>query len=206
MPSFDLRGIHIAKYENEKGAVSYSGAISAGDAMNVNLELKFAEGRLYAEGRLAEYIKLATGGMLSVAVKYIPRAAQIMMYDAKEKSRKIGTKEITGLSYTTKDIANYVGCSFYAPDKIDGVTKYTCVFVSKVLFGPPSLVYQTKGDSITFNTPTTTGEFLGEDGDEQQLFETAIVDDEATAKEWCKAVFEKEAGKNDGNAPENNPV
>lgn len=205
MPSFDLRGIHIAKYENNKGKVSYSDVISAGDAMNVNLELKFAEGRLYAEGRLAEYMKLATGGTMSVAVKYIPRDAQILMYDAKEKKRTVNSKAVTGLSYTTKDIANYVGCSFYAPDKIDGVTKYTCVCVSKVLFGPPSLVYQTKGDSITFNTPTTTGEFLGDDGDEQQLFETAIVDDAATAKAWCKAVFEEVSG-NGGNAPENNPV
>lgn len=206
MPSFDLRGIHVAKYKSENGQVSYSDITPVGDAMNVNLELKFAEGRLYAEGRLAEYIKLATGGTLSVAVKYIPKDAQVMMYDAKEKKRTVNSKEISGLSYTTKDIANYVGCSFYAPDKIDGVTKYTCVMVSKALFGPPSLVYQTKGDSITFNTPTTTGEFLGDDSDDEQLFETAIVDDVKTAKAWCKAVFETEVSGNGGNAPENNPV
>lgn len=206
MPSFDLRGIHVARYNDENGKVSYSDITPVGDAMNVNLELKFAEGRLYAEGRLAEYIKLATGGTLSVAVKYIPRDAQIMMYDAKEKTRTVNSKEITGLSYTTKDIANYVGCSFYAPDKIDGVTKYTCVFVSKASFGPPSLKYETKGDNITFNTPTTTGEFLGDDSDDEQLFETAIVDDVKTAKAWCKAVFETEVSGNGGNAPENNPV
>lgn len=206
MPSFDLRGIHVARYKDENGQVSYSDITPVGDAMNVNLELKFAEGRLYAEGRLAEYIKLATGGTLSIAVKYIPRAAQIIMYDAKEKKRTVNSKEITGLSYTTKDIANYVGCSFYAPDKIDGVTKYTCVFVSKALFGPPSLVYQTKGDSITFNAPTTTGEFLGDDSGDEQLFETAIVDDVKAAKAWCKAVFKTEVSGNGGNAPENNPV
>lgn len=189
MPSFDLRGIHIAKYENENGKVSYSKPISAGDAMNVNLDLKFAEGRLYAEGRLAEYMKLATGGTMSIAVKYLPREAQIMMYDAKEKTRTVNSQQVPGLSYTTKDIANYVGCSFYAPDKIDGVTKYTCLFASKALFGPPALVYQTKGESIVFNTPTTTGEFLGDDSDDQQLFETAIVDTIEMAKAWCAQVF-----------------
>lgn len=189
MPSFDLRGIHVAKYKSENGALSYSEPTRVGDAMNVNLELKFAEGRLYAESRLAEYIKLATGGTISVAVKYIPKAAQIMMYGAKEKQRTVNASSVSGLSYTAKDVANYVGCSFYAPDKIDGVPKFTCVFVSKVLFGPPSLAYQTKGESITFNTPTTTGEFLGDDSDEQQLFETAIADDEATAKAWCEQVL-----------------
>lgn len=189
MPSFDLRGIHVAKYNDEDGVISYSDMTSAGDAMNVNLELKFAEGRLYAESRLAEYMKLATGGTMSIAVKYIPMPAQALMYSASQKSRSVNSKPVPGMAYTTKDIANYVGCSFYAPDKIDGETKYTCVFVSKALFGPPSMVYQTKNESITFKTPTTTGEFLGDDSSVQQLFETGIADDEATAIAWCRQVF-----------------
>ena len=69
MPTFDLRGIRIGKYKNTSGTVTYETPTEVGDAMNANIELKFAEGRLYAEGRLAEYIKLATGGTISIAVK-----------------------------------------------------------------------------------------------------------------------------------------
>lgn len=189
MPSFDLRGIRIGKYKNENGAVSYSDQCSVGDAMNCNLELKFAEGRLYAEGRLAEYIKLATGGTISVGTKYIPADAQKVLYDAKDKERTVGEKKITSLQHRASNIANYVGMTFYAPDKIDGITKYTCVFIPKALFGPPAMAYQTKGDSIVFNTPTTTGEFLADDTTEELLLDSAIADTVEDAVAWCKTVL-----------------
>ena len=82
--------------------------------------------------------------------------------------------------------ANYVGVGFYAPDKIDGVTKYTCVWVPKALFGPPSLSYQTKGENIQFNTPTTTGEFLADDSTDELLLETETVDTAEAAVAWIK--------------------
>jgi phi13 family phage major tail protein len=189
MPSFDLRGIRVAKYSVSDKSVTYSEPALLGDAMNCNLELRFAEGRLYAESKLSEYMKLATGGTVSIGVKYIPNVVQEMLYGAKEKTRTISTKAVKGLSFSTKDIANYVGVAFYAPDKIDGETKYTCVFVAKTLFGHPSMAYQTKGDTITFNTPTTTGEFLGDDTEAENLIETAVCDSEEEAIAWTKLVL-----------------
>lgn len=191
MPAFDLRGIRIGAYKNTDGAITYTDHTSMGDAMNVNLELKYAEGRLYAESKLAEYMKLATGGTISVGVKYIPADAQKILFGASEKSRTpgSGSTAVKGLQFTTKDIGKYVGLACYAPDQIDGTTKYTCLFVSKVLFGPPAMVYQTKGDSITFQTPTTTGEFLADDSTTQALIETATVATEAEAIAWTKLVL-----------------
>lgn len=66
------------------------------------------------------------------------------------------------------------------------MTKYTCVWVPKVLFGPPSLAYNTKGENIQFNTPTTTGEFLADDSTEELLLETETVDSTEAAKTWIK--------------------
>ena len=189
MPTFDLRYIHVAKYENTDGVISYGVRHSFGDAMGVNLELKHAEGRLYAEGKLAEYIKLATGGSISVATKFIPVDSQILLFGAKEKTRTIGSKEITSIRHTTADVAPYVGLSFFAPDKIEGENKYTCVFVSKASFGPPSMSYETKGQNITFKTPTTTGEFLADDSTDEILIEVGICDTEQDAKAWCDLVL-----------------
>nr|DAP59414.1 MAG TPA: tail tube protein [Caudoviricetes sp.] len=180
MPSFDLRGIRAGKYKNASGTVSYENPTDVGDAMSAQLELRFAEGRLYAESRLAEYIKLATGGTISLAVKYIKKAAQAMLYGCTSDTSK------ENLKFSAKDIANYVGVGFYAPDKIDGVTKYTCVWVPKALFGPPSLSYQTKGENIQFNTPTTTGEFLADDSTDELLLEVETVDSAAAAAAWIK--------------------
>lgn len=180
MPSFDLRGIRIGKYKNTSGTVTYETPTEVGDAMNANIELKFAEGRLYAEGRLAEYVKLATGGTISIAVKYIKKAAQVMMYGATTDNQKDNVK------FSAKDVANYVGVGLYAPDKVDGVTKYTCMWVPKALFGPPSFAYQTKGENIQFNTPTTTGEFLPDDTTAELLLESETVETAEEAVAWIK--------------------
>ena len=180
MPSFDLRGIRAGKYKNTAGTISYENPTDVGDAMSAQLDLRFAEGRLYAESKLAEYIKLATGGTISLAVKYIKKAAQAMLYGCTTDTSKENIK------FSAKDVANYVGVGFYAPDKVDGVTKYTCVWVPKALFGPPSMAYQTKGENIQFNTPTTTGEFLADDSENELLLETETVDSAADAVTWIK--------------------
>lgn len=191
MPTFDFRGIRCAKYNNDNGTISYTEHTPVGDAMDCNLALKFAEGRLHAEGRLAEYLKLATGGTISIGVKYIPDKAQVLMYKARTVERQIEEKKVPSLAYSTKSTGSYVGVTFYAPDMIDGVEKFTCVFVPKALFGPPSYVFKTKGDSIQFNTPTTTGEFLASDDANQDLLEVAICDTEDEAIAWGKAALQE---------------
>lgn len=193
MPQFDLRDIKIAKYVNTNGTITYTDAQAAGDAMTANLEMRFAEGRLYAESTLAEYMRKATGGTISVGVKYIKTAAQKLMFGSTDKSRSITvsgtTKSVTGLVLGAKSTGNYVGIAFYSPDMVDGVEKYTCVFAHKALFGPPSMSLQTAGESIQFNTPVTAGEFLADDSSAQDMLEVAICDTEDDAKAWVTAVL-----------------
>ena len=198
MPQFDLRGIKAAKYVNTNGVITYTDAQTVGDAMNVNLELRFAEGRLYAESTLAEYMRKAVGGTISIGVKYIPSAAQIMMFNSRSNSRSITytpeggtstTVSAAGLVIGRKTTSAYVGVAFYAPDMVDGVEKYTCVKIARALFGPPSMTLQTAGESITFNTPTVSGEFMADDSANGDLIEVAIVDDEEAAIAWVTAVL-----------------
>lgn len=193
MPAFDLRYLQIAKYTKASSGntVTYGEKTPMGDAMTVNLELKFAEGRLYAESALAEYMKKATGGTASAGVKYIPLAAQKIMFNAYEKKRTVSTKSVNSTTFGKKSTGQYVGFSFYAPDMIDGAERFTAVFVHKVLFAPPSNAFQTMGENVTFQTPTTTGEFLVDDlGD---LLEVATLDTEEEAKAWCDEVFKTAA-------------
>ena len=199
MPQFGLKGIKCAKYVNTSGTISYTDAQKVGDAMTAQLELRYAEGRLYAEDTLAECMKKAVGGTISLGVKYIETAAQKLMFGMRENSRNI-TYIPTGTTVTATATAKslvigghdegvYVGIAFYAPDMVDGVRKYTCVLIRKALFGPPSMSLQTAGESIQFNTPTTSGEFLADDSSDQNLFEVVIVDDENEAKAWITAAL-----------------
>ena len=199
MPQFDLRGMQVATYVNTSGTITYTGRQTIGDAMNCNLELRYAEGRLYAESTLAEYMKKATGGTISVGVKYIPDAAQKVMFGSTEKSRSISyvptssatttTATVKSLVLGAKSTGAYVGFACYAPDMVDGIEKYTCVKIAKCLFGPPSMSLQTAGDNVQFNTPTTSGEFLADDSSAQDMLEVAICDDENEAIEWVKAAL-----------------
>lgn len=193
MPQFDLRGIKVAKYVNTNGTITYTDAQALGDAMTANLEMRFAEGRLYAESTLAEYMRKATGGTISVGVKYIKDAAQKLLFGSTEKTRSVtvsgSSTSVTGLVLGAKSTGNYVGIAFYAPDMVDGVEKYTCVFARKALFGPPSMALQTAGESIQFNTPVTSGEFLADDSATQDMLEVAICDSEAAAIAWVTAVL-----------------
>ena len=86
------------------------------------------------------------------------------------------------------------GVSLYCPDVVDGATKYTCVFVAKALFGPPSMSYKTKGQNLEFATPTTTGEFLASDAADETIMETVTVDTIDAAKAWCDAVLTTAGG------------
>ena len=162
-----------------------------GDAMTVALEMRFAEGRLYAESALAEYMKKATGGTATAGVKYIPLDAQKLLFRAYEKQRTVSSAAVKSVAFGKKSTGQYVGWSFYMPDMIDGAEKFTAVFVTKALFAPPSTNGQTLGDNITFQTPTTTGEFLVDDNGD--LLEVATLDTEAAAMAWCDEVF-KTAG------------
>lgn len=201
MPQFDLLGMQIAEYTKTENGVTRGEAISAGDAMSCNLELTFAEGRLYAEGGLAELLREATGGKISIGVKYIPEAAQKLMYGFTERARQLEYTGADGTQLTKRAVSltakrgmtgKYVSFACFAPDMIDKQKKYTCFFVACALFGPPAYELQTKGETIRFATPTTTGEFLPDDTDEGVIQEVYVADDILEARAWCKAVVEED--------------
>lgn len=189
MPEFDLRYIHIAKYQNNNGSITYSDKTSIGDAMSVNLSVRRAEGRLYAESSLAEYLSKIIGGTISIAEKYIPDAAQKLAFGARESTRTVNNKQVTGLKYGSKDKGSTLGVAFFAPDMIDGEEKCTCVLVNRTRLGLPDKVFQTMGESITFQTPTCSGEFMPAHNGEKDFLEVAVVDDEADAMAWVDAVL-----------------
>lgn len=199
MPQFDLRGIKCAKYVNTAGSISYTNKQDVGDAMTANLEMRFAEGRLYAESTLAEFMRKAVGGTISLGVKYVKSAAQQLMFGSSAKTQSVSyipvgstvtaTASVSGLALGGKSAAQYVGVVFYAPDMVDGVLKYTVVFAKKCLFGPPSMTLQTAGENIVFNTPTTSGEFLADDSSAQDMLLVFTCDDENEAIALCDALL-----------------
>lgn len=194
MPEFDLRGMKVAEYKYDKltKKITYGETMDMGEAMSANLEMKFAEGRIYAESALAEYMKKVTGMTVSQGIKYIPDKTQQLLFKAYQLSRNMGSgsTSVKSMAFGKSSTGRYVGSGFYAPDMIDGVEMFTAVFIHKVLFGPPSKTLQTMGETITFNTPTTTGEALVDD--KGHLHEWYSFATEAEAIAWIEACFKTE--------------
>lgn len=101
MPSFNLKGVKIGKYVNTSGTITYTNQVSAGDAMTADIEMSFAEGKLFAEGGLAEYLRRATGGKISLGVKYILAAAQKIMFGKTDKTRTVGPASVKQVETAT---------------------------------------------------------------------------------------------------------
>jgi len=199
MPQYGLKYIHAAPYSVSNGVVSYGAPVKVGDAMTVQIEPEIAEASLYAEDAKAEYMRLMVGGTISMGVKYILAAAKTLLLGVREDSHSIEytpaggststTKTVIGQKIGANDAGNYVGLTFYAPDMVDTVRKYLCLFIRKNLFGPPGMSLQTKGRNIQFATPTITGQFLATDELDQDFYAWALADSEAEARAWCLAVF-----------------
>ena len=134
MPQIGLKGIKAAKYVNTEGVITYTNPTAVGDAMTANLELRYAEGRLYAEDMLAEYMRKAVGGTISLGVKYIKQSAQVLLFGTQTKEREISYTPVGSSTPTTatatslvtggQDLGQYVGVAFYAPDLVDGEPKF----------------------------------------------------------------------------------
>lgn len=198
MPTFGFRGAFVAPLNAN---ATYGTPIGAGCPMSAQLELRFAEGRLYACDSLAEYIREVIGGTVTFGAKYFPNEAQLAMFGATTKDRDVtvvkgdGTEEtvtITSVVVSANNRAGYVGFAGFAPDVVDGVNKYTAFFIPKVKFSQPNMNLQTKQDNLTFQTPSTTGEFLPDDTTGRVVQEVAICNSEDEARAWCLAVFPQE--------------
>ena len=122
MPQFGLRGMKIAKYAVTNGAVAYSELQTVGAAMQANIELRRAEARLYADDGLAEYMASATGGTISLGVKYIPDEAQKLLFGMTDQTRSVtpqggNATSVAGLGVSAKSEGNYVGVGGVGRDR-----------------------------------------------------------------------------------------
>lgn len=191
--AYGLKDIFFGEYgySSSTGKITYANQNVLGRGITATFELKFAEGRLYSSGVLSRFKKIVTGGSISLNVEALTLAVQKSLFAATETSTTVGSGTVTGIGYSSSTTGRYVGVATYVPADEASGDKYICVFVRKAMFGPPSMSYQTAGESITWNTPTTTGEFLAPDkltGEaDVPMLEIAEADTEADAIAWCKA-------------------
>ena len=151
MATIGLDKLYYAKItEDESGEETYGTPTSLAKAMTVDLSVELAEATLYADDGAAEVVKEFKSGTLTLGIDDIGvQAAQDLT------SAKIDTNKV--LISTSEDGGAPVAIGFRAK-KANG--KYRYFWLYKVKFGIPATNLTTKGESITFSTPTIEGTVL----------------------------------------------
>lgn len=189
MATIGLDKLFYAKItEDELGNETYGTPVSLAKAMKADLSVELAEASLYADDGEAENVKVFKGGKLSLGIDDIGITAAQDLTGASVDDNGV-------LVSTDNDIAPYVAVGFRAM-KSNG--KYRYFWLYRVKFATPSTNLQTKGDSITFQTPTIEGSVLRRnkaDGKGKHPWKaevtegmTGVTEDIITS--WFNAVYE----------------
>lgn len=149
MAYLGLRYPIIAKYN--KSTNTYSNGFACGKAVSMNVTPNYVEGSLYGDDEQVESEKQFKNVSVSLGVTTMPAVAASTMFGHTVDST-------TGkISYASSDEANYVGVGFVATKTDNGAKTYEANIITNVKFSEASVSYQTKGESITFATPTIDG-------------------------------------------------
>ena len=133
--------------EDANGNETYGSPVVLAKAMSANLTINIDEATLWADDGAAENVKEFKDGTISLGIDDIGSVTAAALCGV--------TVDTNGVVVSTaEDISPYVAIGFRAK-KANGKFRYFWLY--RVKFGAPGIELATKGDSITFSTPTIEG-------------------------------------------------
>ena len=151
MATIGLDKLHLAEItEDEQGNETYGTPTVFAKAISADLSIELNEATLYADDGQSEVVKEFKGGAISLGVDDIGHQIAAKLIGA--------TLDKNGVLVSgSEDKAKPVAIGFRAK-KSNGKYKYYWLY--RVLFGVPATNLATKGDSISFSTPTIEGTIM----------------------------------------------
>lgn len=189
MATIGLDKLFYAKITEDKdGNETYATPVQLAKAMTADLSVELAEATLYADDGASEIVKEFKSGTLSLGVDDLGGRVASDLTGAVIDSNGV-------VISTAEDGGDPVAVGFRAK-KSNG--KYRYFWLYRVKFGIPATALATKGDSITFNTPTIEGTILRRnkvDGKGKHPWKAEVTEGDtavtaATITNWYKEVYE----------------
>jgi len=189
MATIGLDKLYYAKItEDENGNETYASPVQMAKAMTADLSVELAEATLYADDGASEIVKEFKSGTLSLGVDDIGASVASDLTGA--------TIDANGVVVSTSEDGGEPVAVGFRAKKSNGKYKYYWLY--RVKFGIPATNLATKGDSITFSTPTIEGTILRRnkvDGQNKHPWKAEVTEgDSAVAadiiKNWYKEVYE----------------
>lgn len=189
MATIGLDQLYYSKItENTAGEETYATPVKLAKAMTAEFSVELAEATLYADDGAAEIVKEFKSGTLTLGIDDLGATAASNLTGA--------TIDENGVIISaSEDGGTPVAIGFRAK-KANG--KYRYFWLYRVKFGIPSTNLQTKGDSITFSTPSTEGTILRRnkvDGNGKHPWKVEVTEGDtgvsaATISGWYTSVYE----------------
>ncbi len=203
MSTIGLDSLYYAKItEDAHGDETYSSPIKLAKAMTAELSVELAEATLFADDGASEIVKEFKSGTISLGIDDIGVTAAQDLTGAKIDNNHVVVS-------TSDDSCEPVAIGFRAK-KSNG--KYRYYWLYRVKFGIPGASLQTKGDSITFSTPTIEGTVMRRnkvDGLNNHPWKSEVNEDDSsvsnsTISSWFSEVYEPNFESSSNEQPENN--
>ena len=151
MATIGLDKLFYAKItEDADGNETYSTPVQLAKAISAELSVELAEATLYADDGASEAVKEFKSGTITLGVDNIGAAAAHELTGAVLDANNV-------LISAAENSAKPVAIGFRAK-RSNG--KYSYYWLYRVLFGIPGASLATKGDSISFSTPSIEGTVL----------------------------------------------
>lgn len=138
---------------------TYSDGFRMGKAVSVNITTNFNEANLTGDNVIAETVKEFRNGNIDLGITTIPIAAYSTVFGHEVTIDEDGTLIVD----KTDDVPNYVGVGLLKEELVDGEKSYIAMWIKKVLFTESGENATTKGENISFQTPTITGTIMALD-------------------------------------------
>lgn len=175
-----LKDLFYAICTEENGVETYGTPKKMAEAMTADLSVKTADGTLYADDTLSESVTEFASGTLKLGIKDItPEVAAELLGQEVDKNKVVWAGK--------NDEPPYVAVGFRAA-KTGGKFRY--VWLLKAKFKVPSEKYETKGESIKFNTPDIEADFTTRKKDNRWKADYVGEETDTAAKTWFRSVPE----------------
>lgn len=175
-----LRDLFFAICTETEGVETYDTPERMAEAMTADLSVKTADGSLYADDQLSEAITEFVSATLKLGVKDLPPKVT-----AKVLGQMVDKNEVVWAGKDNEPPCIAVG---FRAKKTGGRFRYIWLLKGKCKL--PSEKYETKGESIKFNTPEIEIEFGARKKDGQWKADFTGTEQDTAAKTWFTQVVE----------------
>lgn len=187
MPKIGFRDLYVAVMDEESdvdnGTVTYSEPEKLSEAISGGFTPNVSEANLYADDRQTDRIDLIIGYDISLETRDLSPEKEALLLGYQT--------DVNGGVLRTGDAQAPFVALMFRSELSNGDFEYNVLY--KVKFAPVTKNNETKGENITFQTPTITGRALPRVADGHLDYSVVADPSEAPALTWFEDVYEFQA-------------